>query len=49
MITAVINTNRAITKSFTQYLSNIPGKHKMKEVQRTAILGTANLLWKELM
>ena len=49
MITAVICTNRAISKSFTQYLSNIPGMHKTKEVQKTAILGTANLLWKELM
>jgi hypothetical protein len=49
MITAVISTNRATSKSFTQYLSNIPGKHKIKEVEKTATLGTVILLWKELM
>jgi hypothetical protein len=49
MITAVIITNTAISKSFIQYLSNIPGKHKTKEVQKTATLGTANLLWKEIL
>ena len=27
-----------------QYLSNIPGKHEIKELQTTAILGTAQIL-----
>ena len=35
-----------ISKSLRQYLSNIPGKHKIKEFQKTAILGTAHILWK---
>jgi hypothetical protein len=38
-----------ISKSFRKYLSNTPGKHKNKELQKTAILGTAHILWKVLM
>ena len=37
--------NRAtgtISKSLRQYLSNIPGWHEIKELQTTAILGTAH-------
>jgi hypothetical protein len=30
-----------ISKSLTQYLSNVPGWHEIKELQTTAILGTA--------
>jgi len=33
-----------ISKSVTHYLSNIPGKHEMKGVQKTAIMGTAHIL-----
>ena len=32
-----------------QYLSNIPGKHEIKELQKTAILVTAHKLGKVLM
>ena len=32
-----------------QYLSNIPGKHEIKELQTTAILDTAHILRKLLM
>ena len=39
----------AISKSFSQYLSNIPGKHEIKELQNTAILGTAHILQKMLL
>jgi hypothetical protein len=38
-----------ISKSFRKYLSNIPGKHEVKELQKTAILGTAHTLRKVLM
>jgi hypothetical protein len=37
-----------ISKSFRKYVSNIPGKHEVKELQKTAILGTANILRKVL-
>jgi hypothetical protein len=30
-----------ISKSFRKYVSNIPGNHEVKELQKTAILGTA--------
>jgi hypothetical protein len=32
------------SKSFREYVSNIPGKHEVKELQKTAILGTAHIL-----
>jgi hypothetical protein len=28
-----------ISKSFRKYVSNIPGDHEVKELQKTAILG----------
>ena len=36
-------------ESLTQYLSNILGKHEVKELQTTVILGTAHILQKVLM
>ena len=39
----------SISKSFRKYASNIPGKHEVKELQKTAILGTAHTLRKVLM
>ena len=38
-----------ISKSFRKYVSNIPGKHEVKELQKTAIWGTARILRKVLM
>jgi hypothetical protein len=38
-----------ISKSFTKYLSSVPGKHDIKELQKTATLGTAHTLRKVLM
>ena len=38
-----------ISKSLRQYLSNIPGKHEIKELQITSILGTAHILRNVLM
>ena len=43
------NNNRTISKSFTKYVSYIPGKHEVKELQKTAILDTAHTLRKVLM
>jgi hypothetical protein len=34
----------AISELVRQYLSNIPGKQEVKELQKTAILGTAHVL-----
>jgi hypothetical protein len=33
-----------IIKSFSKYVSNIPGNYEVKELQKTAILGTAHIL-----
>ena len=38
-----------IIKTFRKYVSNIPGNHEVKELQKTAILDTAHILRKVLM
>jgi hypothetical protein len=48
VIPVIIKKNEAIQKSFKKYLSNIPGKHEIKELQKTAILGNAHVLRKVL-
>ena len=49
MITVIIGATGTISKTFRKYVSNIPGKHEVKELQKTAILGTAHVLRKVLM
>ena len=49
VIPVIIGATRTISKSFRKYVSNIPGKHEVKELQKTAILGTAHILRKVLM
>ena len=46
MIIIIITTT---TKSFRKYVSNIPRKCEVKELQKTATLGTAHILRKVLM
>jgi hypothetical protein len=46
VIPAITGTTGTISKSLRKYLSNILGGHKIKELQKTAILGTAHLLQK---
>jgi len=46
MITVIIGATGTISKSFRKYVRNIPGKHDVKELQKTAILGTAHILRK---
>ena len=48
-IPVIIGATGTISKSFRKYVSNIPGKHEVKELQKTAILGTAPSLRKVLM
>ena len=49
MIPVIIGATGTISKSIRKYVSNIPGKHEVKELQKTAILGTAHTLRKVLM
>ena len=48
VIPVVIGATGTILKSFRKYVSNIPGNHEVKELQKTAILGTAHILRKVL-
>ena len=48
VIPIIMGATGTISKSFRKYVSNIPGKHEVKELQKTAILGTAHILRKVL-
>jgi hypothetical protein len=45
----IIGVTGTISKSFRKYMSTIPGNHEFKELQKTAILGTAHIRQKVLM
>jgi hypothetical protein len=49
VIPVTIEATGTISKSFTKYQSNIPGKHDIKGLKKTATLGTAHILRKGLM
>ena len=44
VIPVIIGATGTISKSFRKYVRNVPGKHQVKELQKTAILGTAHIL-----
>ena len=44
----IIGATGTISKSFRKYVGNIPGRHEVRELQKTAILGTAHILRKVL-
>ena len=44
VIPVIIGATGTISKSFRKYVSNIPGNHEVKELPKTAILGTAHTL-----
>ena len=49
LIPVTIGATGTISKSFRKYVCKIPGKHEVKELQKTDILGTAHILWKVLL
>jgi len=49
VIPVIIGAIGTISKSFRKYVGNITGKHEVKELQKTTILGTAHILLKVLM
>jgi len=49
VIPVIIGATETISTSFRKYVSNIPGKHEVKELQKTAIMGIAHILRKVLM
>ena len=48
VIPVIIGVTGTISKSFRKYVSDIPGNHEVKELQKTAILSTAHILRKVL-
>ena len=49
VISVIIGATGTISKSFRKYVSIITGNHEVKELQKTATLGTAHILRKVLM
>jgi hypothetical protein len=49
VISVIIGATGTISKTFRKYVSNIPRNHEVKELHKTAILGTAHILRKVLM
>ena len=49
VIPVIIGATGTISKLFRKYVINIPGKHEVKELQKTTILGTAHIVRKVLM
>jgi hypothetical protein len=48
MIPVIFRATGSISKSFRKYASKKPGNHEVRELQKTAILGTAHILRKVL-
>jgi len=48
VIPVLIGATGTVSKTFRKYISNIPGNHEVKELQKTAILGTAHIFRKVL-
>jgi len=46
MIPVIIEATGTVSKSFRKYVSNTPGNHKVKELHKTAIVGTSHILRK---
>jgi hypothetical protein len=48
VIPVIIGATGTVSKSFRKYVSSIPGNHEVRKLQKTAILGSAHILWKVL-
>ena len=48
VIPVIIGATGTISKSFIKCISNIPGNNEIRELQKTAIWGTAHILRKVL-
>jgi hypothetical protein len=49
VIPVIIGATGTISKSYRKYVSTMPGHREVREQQKTAILGTAQLFRKLLM
>jgi hypothetical protein len=48
VLPVIISATGTISKAFRKYVSNISGLHEVKELQKTAVVGTAHTLRKVL-
>jgi hypothetical protein len=48
VISGIIGATGTTSKAFRKYVNNVSGNHEVKELQKTAILGTAHILRKVL-
>jgi len=48
IIPVIIEATVIVTRSLMKNLEDIPGKHLMDSLQKTAILGTSHIKWKVL-
>ena len=48
LILVIIGATGTISNSFRKYVSNVLENHEVKELQKTAILGTVHVLGKVL-
>jgi divalent metal cation (Fe/Co/Zn/Cd) transporter len=48
VIPVIIGATGTISKTIRKYVSSIPGIHEVRELQKTAILGTEHILRKVL-
>jgi hypothetical protein len=48
VIPVIIGATGTISKSFRKYVSSIPRNHEVRELQKTAIMGTEHILRKVL-
>jgi hypothetical protein len=48
VIPVIIGATGTTSKLFRKYVSSIPGNHEVRELQKTAILGTEHILRKVL-
>jgi hypothetical protein len=49
VIPVIIGATADISKPFRKYLNSVPGEHYIKQLHKTAVLGTAHVLWKVLL
>jgi len=47
VIPVIIGVTGTISKSFRKYVSNIPGNHEVKELQKIAILGALHTYFRK--
>jgi hypothetical protein len=49
VIPVIMGATGTVSKSFRKSVSTIPGKHEVRELQKTVILDTAHILRKVLL